>query len=91
MLHQAQIDHPGVNFVFLDRGEPADTVGAWLQARKLPMRNVLMDVNRQAGTAFKQRALPTTLFFDAKGRLVSTRIGKLSTATLNEKLQGLTP
>ena len=91
MLHQAQNDRPGVNFVFLNQGEAADTVGAWLQARKLPMRNVLMDGNRQAGAAFKQRALPTTLFFDAKGRLVSTRIGELSTATLNERLQGLTP
>ena len=32
----------------------------------------------------------TTLFFDAKGRLMSTRIGELSAATLNEKLQTLT-
>ena len=91
MLHQAQIDRPGVNFVFLNQGEAADAVAAWLQARKLPMRNVLMDGNRQAGAAFKQRALPTTLFFDAKGRLVSTRVGELSAATLSERLQGLTP
>jgi thiol-disulfide isomerase/thioredoxin len=91
MLHQAQVDYPNVNFVFLNQGESADEVGAWLQARKLPMRNVLMDGNRQAGAAFKQRALPTTLFFDAPGRLVSTRIGELSSATLTEKLQTLTP
>ena len=80
-----------MNFVFLNQGEPADKVGAWLQARKLPMRNVLMDESRQAGAAFKQRALPTTLFFDSKGRLVSTRIGELSAATLTERLQALTP
>ncbi len=91
MLHRAQVDRPGVNFVFLNQGESADKVDAWLQARKLSMRNVLMDGNGQAGAAFKQRALPTTLFFDAKGRLVSTRIGELSTATLTERLQPLTP
>ncbi len=89
VLHQAQIDRPGVNFVFVNQGESADRVGAWLQARNLPMRNVLMDANWQAAAAFKQRALPTTLFFDAKGRLASTRIGELSAATLNERLQAL--
>ena len=91
MLQQAQVDSPGVNFVFLNQGESADTVGAWLQARKLPMRNVLMDETTQAGAAFKQRALPTTLFFDAEGRLVSTRIGELSAATLAERLRALPP
>ena len=91
MLHQAQIDRPSVHFIFLSQGEPADKVRDWLQARNLPLRNVLMDGNRQAGAAFKQHSLPTTLFFDAKGRLVSTRIGELSAATLNERLQGLTP
>ncbi len=89
VLHQAQVDRPGVNFVFLNQGESAEKVGAWLQARNLPMRNVLIDANRQAGAAFKQGALPTTLFFDAKGRLVSTRIGELSAATLTERLQAL--
>ena len=91
MLQQAQVDSPGVNFVFLSQGESADKVGAWLQARKLPIRNVLMDETRQAGAAFKQRALPTTLFFDAEGRLVSTRIGELSAATLAERLWALPP
>ncbi len=60
-----------------------------LQARQLPMRNVLMDANRQAGAVFRQSALPTTLFFDAEGRLAGTRIGELSVATLTERLQAL--
>ena len=89
VLHQAQVERPGVNFVFLNQGESAERVRTWLQARNLPMRNVLLDANRQAGAAFKQRALPTTLFFDAKGRLVSTRVGELSAATLSERLQAL--
>ena len=89
VLHQAQVDHPGVNFVFLNQAESAEKVSAWLLARKLVMRNVLLDTNRQIAAAFKQRALPTTLFFDARGRLVNTRIGELSSATLTERLQAL--
>jgi thiol-disulfide isomerase/thioredoxin len=87
VLQQAQLERPGVNFVFVNQGESAEQVSAWLQARRLPMRNVVIDASRQASAAFKQRALPTTLFFDAQGRLVSTRIGELSSATLTERLQ----
>lgn len=89
VLHQAQQERPGVNFVFVNQGESAAKVGAWLHARQLPLRHVLIDVNWQAGAAFKQRALPTTLFFDANGRLVSTRVGELSAATLADRLQAL--
>ena len=88
-LHQAQVDQTGVNFVFVNQGESAEKVGAWLQGRKLPVRNVLLDTNGQTGAAFKQQALPMTLFFDAKGRLMSTRIGELSSATLTERLEAL--
>lgn len=86
VLQKAQVDQPGVNFVFLNQGESPDKVGAWLQARNLTLHNVLLDPTRTAGAAFKQSALPMTLFFDAKGRLVSTRIGELSSATLAERL-----
>ncbi len=65
VLNQAQVDHPGVNFVFLNQGESAAKLGAWLQARKLPVRNVLMDTKGETGAAFKQRALHMTLFFDS--------------------------
>lgn len=86
VLQKAQIDQPGVNFVFLNQGESPDKVGAWLQARNLDLGNVLLDQTRTAGATFKQSALPMTLFFDAKGRLVSTRIGELSSATLAQRL-----
>ena len=86
VLQKAQLDQPGVNFVFLNQGESPDRVGPWLQARNLALGNVLLDQPRLAGATFKQSALPMTLFFDARGRLVSTRIGELSSATLAERL-----
>lgn len=86
VLQQAQREQPDVHFVFLNQGESAARVGAWLQARDLILRNVLLDETRSAGAAFQQSALPTTLFFDADGLLVAMRVGELSAATLAERL-----
>jgi thiol-disulfide isomerase/thioredoxin len=91
VLQQAQMDRPGVNFVFINQGEPPAKVDAWLRARNLRLDNVLLDEARTAGAAFKQSALPMTLFFDAEGRLVSTRIGELSQATLADRLAATGP
>ncbi len=87
VLHEAQVRNPAVNFVFINQGESAQRVGGWLAARNLPLRNVLLDSGGQALETFNQRGLPTTLFFDAKGRMISTRTGELSAATLAEKLE----
>ena len=89
VLHQAQAANPALNFVFINQGESAQRVGPWLAARNLQLRNVLLDTQGQAPQVFKQRGLPTTLFFDAKGHLVSTRTGELSAASLTEKLDAI--
>jgi thiol-disulfide isomerase/thioredoxin len=89
VLQQAQASHPDVDFVFINQGETAGHVSQWLQARKLLLRNVLLDAKGASLAAFDQRGLPTTLFFDQGGRLVNTRTGELSAATLQEKLQSL--
>ncbi len=91
VLQQAQVDRPDVHFVFVNQGESPAKVNAWLQARNLRLNNMLLDEARMAGAAFQQRALPMTLFFDAQGRLVSTRIGELSPATLAERLAAAGP
>lgn len=87
VLQQAQATRPDVHFVFLNQGEDAAAVQRWLKQRGLVLRNVLVDERRQASAAFQQQGYPTTLFFDAQGRLVGRRIGELSAATLDEKLR----
>lgn len=89
VMAKAQADHPGIHFVFLNQGESQAKVQAYLTAHKLGLRNVLLDTQGQAGVHFSQQALPATLFFDAQGRLVDTRIGELSHATLSQRLQAL--
>ncbi len=89
VLLDAQRKRADVNFVFLNQGEEATQVQRWLNRNGLPLRNVLLDPRRQAGAFFHQQGYPTTLFFDARGELVATRVGELSAATLQQKLQGL--
>lgn len=91
VLRDAQVNHPEINFVFLNQGESSGQVGSWLESQRLSLRNVLLDPKRQASAAFHQKGYPTTLFINGKGELVSTRIGELSPATLTEKLEALTP
>lgn len=91
VLQQAQAARPDVHFVFLNQGESPDKVAAYLARSGLQLRNVLLDTRGEAGQALGHRALPTTLFFDAGGRLVDTRVGELSEASLAERLANLPP
>lgn len=86
VLGKAQASHGGINFVFVNQGEPPQRVAAYLQGSGLELRNVLLDPRGEVATALARRALPTTLFFDAQGRLVDSRVGELSEATLAERL-----
>ena len=82
VLQQAQGANPDVNFVFVNQGEKPDAIQSFIDRQGLTLRNVLVDERLQTGSALGYRALPTTLFFDARGQLVSTHIGELSQATL---------
>lgn len=87
VLQRAQAERPDVHFVFLNQGEPPQRVRAWLEERSLTLSNVLIDGKGQAAAWFNAQGYPTTLFFDAQGALVSTRVGELSAATLQERLK----
>lgn len=89
VLQQAQAANPDVDIVFVNQGEEAPTIAAFLDRHGLGLRNVLVDPQRRTGAALGHRALPTTLFFDAQGRLAGTRIGELSQATLTQRLASL--
>jgi thiol-disulfide isomerase/thioredoxin len=85
-MQQAQAANPEVNFVFVNQGEEHPAVVEYLSRQRLVLRNVLLDPQGSTGAALDSGALPTTLFFDATGRLVSARLGELSSATLDQRL-----
>jgi thiol-disulfide isomerase/thioredoxin len=90
VLVRAQAKRSDVHIAFVNEGESAADVRAYLGSVHLAPRNVLLDgsssVMRDAGS----QALPTTLFFDSDGRLVDTHMGELSAATLTRQLDALT-
>lgn len=89
MLAAAQQREKDVAFVFADQGESASAVHAYLTDQDLPLRNVLLDAKsallREVGSA----GLPTTLFYDAQGRLVAAHVGPLNAAALETRLREL--
>ena len=89
VLAAAQQQEKGMTFVFANQGEDAATAFRYLQTSQLDLKNVLLDPRAALGHAIGSTALPTTLFYDADGRLVDTHLGELSRASLASKLAKL--
>ena len=87
VLRQAQLSHPEITFVFANQGETAEAVRKYMATEHIVLDNVLLDSGSQLGTVTGSGALPTTLFYDAKGVLVERRLGELSAATLAQRLE----
>ena len=82
VLRDAQVRHPEIVFVFANQGESEDAVQQYLAAEHLDLTNVLLDPHMQTGQAMNAIALPTTLIFDAQGKLVWRRLGEFSESML---------
>ena len=81
--------NPHTTVVLVNQGEDAATVATYLQQTGLPSNAVWLDPRSEVGALVGQGALPTTLFFDAQGRLQAVRVGELSEATLQQKITEL--
>lgn len=89
LLAEAQQREPGIAFLFVNQGESADTVHAYLAGENLPLREVLLDPGSRALAAVGSRGLPTTLFFDADGRRIDAHFGVLNAAALQVRLRAM--
>ena len=86
VLAVAQQREPEVTFVFVNQGEGPAEIQRFLTEAELTLENVLLDSGGALGQAVGSMALPTTLFYDAEGRLVETHLGELSRAVLTRGL-----
>lgn len=86
VLHRGQQVHTDVHYVFVNQGESAADVQAYLQRHGFTLSNMLLDPKGQVAARFAAAGYPTTLFFDAQGRLVAQRMGEVSWATLSEQV-----
>ncbi|HET7774666.1 MAG TPA: TlpA disulfide reductase family protein [Burkholderiaceae bacterium] len=89
LLAQAQQAHPDVRFVYVNQGESAETIRAFLGAQGMQLEPVLLDAGRRLGPAVGSRGLPTTLFIDAQGQVVDAHLGLINSAALNAQLTRL--
>ncbi|WP_374423192.1 TlpA family protein disulfide reductase [Chromobacterium sp.] len=89
LLQQAQQQYAGVRFLFANQGEDEVLVRQFFRSQPLRLQHVLLDPGGALGREYGSVALPTTLFFDARGRLQTVHLGELSEATLASKLQQL--
>lgn len=86
VLVDAQARRKDIAFIFVNQGESAaDAVQ--FTSQQPAMSNVLLDPEGHLAHAVGSSAMPTTLFYNAKGKLVDMYIGALSPATLAAKLK----
>ena len=89
LLAAAQKRESRVRFVFVDQGESAEAARRYLAAAGLDITNVLLDIGGGIPHEVGSEGLPTTLFYDANGRLVDSHVGALSPASLASRLNEL--
>ncbi|MCX7289875.1 TlpA disulfide reductase family protein [Janthinobacterium sp.] len=91
VLAAAQQARADIVFVYANQREDTAAASAFLARSGATLRNVVLDSEAALGKAAGSSALPTTLFYDAQGRLVDTHLGELSDASLASKLQKIAP
>lgn len=90
VLLQARNAQPQVRFLWINQGEDPAVVARFAAGHGLPPADVVLDQSSQLGRELGHRALPTTLFYDGRGRLTAVRAGELSAATLAHHLARIT-
>lgn len=78
VFEQAQSLYPQVAFVLLNQGEDEHAVRDYLAQQNLDLQHVLLDARMQLMQDSGSKAMPTTLFFDAQGRLIQSHLGELT-------------
>jgi thiol-disulfide isomerase/thioredoxin len=89
VLVDAQRRHEGVAVLLVNQGEPAARVRDFLAREGLAPRQVLRDEDARLGPAVRSGGLPTTLFYDASGRLVDAHMGAITAGALEARLRAL--
>lgn len=82
VLEAAQKNRPDVRFLLVNQGESSEAVQRFLRDQGLSDTAVLLDSGNRLGQATGSFGMPTTLFYDAAGRLRHSQMGELSAASL---------
>ena len=86
VLQAAQQQHDDVVFLFVNQAESPETVRRFFADQGLTINNLLFDGTGQLAQQVGSMALPTTVFYNADGRLRGSHLGELSNASLTRYL-----
>jgi len=86
VFERAQEALSDVAFVLVNQGESARQARAFLESEGLNLTDVLLDPSSKLMQTVQSRGLPTTLFYDARGRLVDTHLGEITLPSLKDKV-----
>ena len=81
----AQYD--GLTMVLINQGETLQVINDYMQSTKVRFEHSLLDPVYTAQQALQVRGVPTTLFYDADGRLVDQHAGELEDGQLARFVQ----
>ena len=88
MLAEIAADN-SIPILLVNQGEPAEIVRTYLDERRIASDDVVLDRGSDLSTALRIGGLPSTLFVDARGRVVRTHLGEISRAALLAELASL--
>lgn len=90
-FERAESQWPHIRFVYANQGEDAGAVSRYLETEGLTLASVVLDRTGGLMDALKTQGLPTTVFYDASGRLVARHSGEMSAGQLRRYLTELNP
>ena len=91
VLQKAQHERQDVTFLFVNQAESMQSVSTFLMTQGLNLNNVLFDDGGKLAQSVGSMALPTTLLYNAEGRLLGTHLGELSQASLARAMERFEP
>ena len=90
MMTELAAAMPEVDFVFANQGESNTRIVGFLTREGLPMAGMVRDPQSRLMARLGAMGLPTTLVFDAEGRLVAGQMGEVSRAALTRMIADAT-
>lgn len=82
-------DGSDIPILLVNQGEDVSRVQDYLAQEGLADASIRLDPPGALGEAIGTRAMPTTLFIDAEGRILRTHTGEISRAALLSGLRDL--
>lgn len=90
MMAQMAAKRPDVAFLFINQGESAGTVKAYLSTAGIELQNVLLDAAMAVSRHYAAPGLPVTLYLRKDGTLASVHTGEVSREALAAGIDGIT-